>query len=67
MIARAYLKKNPNSINNDLKNMEYGALNFLTISSLISLIDHFFGAKIRDKIILGYLVINIGLDMSRLI
>jgi hypothetical protein len=67
MLARSVIKKNPNSVNSDIKNIEYGALNYLTITSLLELIEHLFGAQVRDKVVLGYIVISIGLDMSELI
>lgn len=67
LLIRAAVKKNPDSISSDIKNIQYGALNFLTVASLIELIGHLFGATIRDHVVLGYLVINIGLNMSELI
>lgn len=67
VIARSMIKKDPKSVNFDIKNIQYGALNFLTITSLLELIEYLFGAKIRDHVVLGYVVLSIGLNMSELV
>ena len=67
LLARSVIKQNPKSINYDISNIGYGALNYLTITSLIELIGYLFGAHVRDKVVLGYIVLSIGLDMSDLI
>lgn len=67
LLLRSVIKKNPNSIKIDIESIENGALNFLTVSSILELIEHVFGAKVRDKVMLGYIVFSIGLDISDLV
>jgi hypothetical protein len=65
---RAMIKQDPNSVPRDLRNLEYGALNFLTINSLIDILSYMFGTQFRDRIVLfGILFFTLGIDMSKLI
>ena len=63
IIARSMVKQNPNSINYDIKNIQFNALNILTISSLLEFIEYLFGQKIKNQMVLGYTIVNILLGI----
>ncbi len=61
-ILRSLFKKS--DINDELIDLQLNTINFLTITSLIGIIQHFVGPTITNKIVLGYLVLTFGVDIS---
>jgi hypothetical protein len=62
---RSFVKGNKN-FNSEIKNLELDALITLTIISLFDIIEYTTGIK-KEKIILSYILLNLGADLSKLV
>lgn len=69
MLGRSAVKGYPygKNIKKDITDIEYSALNILTVGSLLELMNYLFGKEITNNIMIGYLVISLGLDLSQLV
>jgi hypothetical protein len=68
-IIRSYVKGKPynKNLGKEIETLELGAINGLAVSSLLDLIGYFVGNKIRDRIVLGYIFITMGIGLSNML
>jgi hypothetical protein len=67
LIAARAMAKGKQSINEDIENLEYGALSILALGSLLEILSKLVGHEITNYIAIGYLILSLGIDMSKLI
>ena len=63
ILIRTLIKKDTNNINNDIRKIEFQTLDFLTIASLLELIETLVGKTNKEKILLAYTLLSIGMDI----
>jgi len=69
VLIRSIVKGQPygKTFDNDFSSIEWNALNVLTITSILEIIEKIVGREHRDKILLAYTLLSIGSDLTNLV
>lgn len=67
-IVRSIAKGKPyeGKFQNEIRNIQVGVINGLAFKSILDILGYLLGNEIRDKIVMGYVFLTIGIDISNL-